>query len=350
MSARCLARTAASDSRREIKVEYLRALVAAGFRHIDAVSFVSPKHVRADGRQRSRACEAILCLACLRGEAPEIIGIVVNEKGIERALAAPGVTTLGYPYSISAYFRRANANMSRAESRALVEQLQKSDERCRARAGGVHLHGVRQSVRGAVGTGNRRGHAGLAERYRRANRFARRYGRNRHARRGGQAVLTPSRIASRVSRWACICTAGPRNRGKSYGRLQCRLPPIRFRAHRAGRLPVRRRRLGRQHRHRDVFSRRLPCAAYRPELTAARWQCFAHGARKSARNTPRIHPRRRIPFRRRRIRTRVLRQRMGRIEKHMAYTTLKLEHTGRDRHHHPVTPGTAQRDLSRTDG
>ena len=57
---------------------------------------------------------------------PEIIGIVVNERGLERALATPGVTTIGYPYSISAYFRRANANMSRGESRALVEQLRKA--------------------------------------------------------------------------------------------------------------------------------------------------------------------------------------------------------------------------------
>jgi hydroxymethylglutaryl-CoA lyase len=57
---------------------------------------------------------------------PEIIGIVVNERGLERALATPGVTTIGYPYSISAYFRRANANMSRGESRALVEQLRKT--------------------------------------------------------------------------------------------------------------------------------------------------------------------------------------------------------------------------------
>jgi hydroxymethylglutaryl-CoA lyase len=56
---------------------------------------------------------------------PEIIGIVVNEKGLERALATPGVTTIGYPYSISAYFRRANANMSRDESRRLVEKLKK---------------------------------------------------------------------------------------------------------------------------------------------------------------------------------------------------------------------------------
>ena len=29
----------------ELKVQYLRALIAAGFRHLDAVSFVSPKAV-----------------------------------------------------------------------------------------------------------------------------------------------------------------------------------------------------------------------------------------------------------------------------------------------------------------
>jgi len=106
------------------KVEYLSALVAAGFKHIDAVSFVSPKAVSqmADSEEVMK-----LFLASLPPNAvpPEIIGIVVNERGIERALATPGVTTLGYPYSISAYFRRANANMSRAESRALVEHLRK---------------------------------------------------------------------------------------------------------------------------------------------------------------------------------------------------------------------------------
>ncbi|HEY4980282.1 MAG TPA: hypothetical protein VII25_14025, partial [Candidatus Acidoferrum sp.] len=49
----------------------------------------------------------------------------VNEKGLQRALATPGVSTIGYPYSISAYFRRSNANMNRAESRALVETLKR---------------------------------------------------------------------------------------------------------------------------------------------------------------------------------------------------------------------------------
>src|SRR5438445_3537117 len=109
----------------EYKAEYLKELVVAGFRHIDAVSFVSPKHVKqmADSEEVMAKLNSALHAGM---EAPEIIGIVVNEKGMERALAAPGVTTLGYPYSISAYFRRANANMSRVESRALVEKLKKA--------------------------------------------------------------------------------------------------------------------------------------------------------------------------------------------------------------------------------
>lgn len=120
----------------ETKVAYLRALIEAGFRHIDAVSFVSPKHVKqmADSEEVMKHLmdslpfggwagngEAKLC----GNNEVEIIGIVVNEKGLERALATPGVSTIGYPYSISAYFRRANANMSRGESRQLVETLKR---------------------------------------------------------------------------------------------------------------------------------------------------------------------------------------------------------------------------------
>jgi hydroxymethylglutaryl-CoA lyase len=106
------------------KAEYLKELVLAGFKHIDAVSFVSPKHVKqmADSEE---VMKRFLASLPANIEPPEIIGIVVNEKGMERALATPGVTTLGYPYSISAYFRRANANMTRGESRVLVEKLNK---------------------------------------------------------------------------------------------------------------------------------------------------------------------------------------------------------------------------------
>ena len=108
----------------EYKAAYVKELVLAGCQHIDAVSFVSPKHVKqmADSEEVMAKLNASLPVGI---EAPEIIGIVVNEKGFERALATPGVTTIGYPYSISAYFRRANANMARDESRLLVEKLRK---------------------------------------------------------------------------------------------------------------------------------------------------------------------------------------------------------------------------------
>jgi hydroxymethylglutaryl-CoA lyase len=112
----------------ETKVNYLRELVAAGFQHIDAVSFVSPKHVK----QMSDSQEVIARLLDSLPDGatlPEIIGIVVNEKGLERALATPGVSTIGYPYSISAYFRRANANMTRGESRALVDTLKRETKK-----------------------------------------------------------------------------------------------------------------------------------------------------------------------------------------------------------------------------
>jgi len=106
------------------KVQYLTRLVTLGFSHIDAVSFVSPKHVpqMADSEAVMQELSKVKLPS---GAAPEIIGIVVNAQGLERALAAPGVTTIGYPYSVSAYFRRANANMSRAESRDLVQKLQR---------------------------------------------------------------------------------------------------------------------------------------------------------------------------------------------------------------------------------
>src|SRR6202166_1645764 len=107
------------------KVEYLIQLASAGFKHIDAVSFVSPQHVKqmSDSEDVMKGFLAGLPTGTAQ---PEIIGIVVNDRGLERALATPGVTTIGYPYSISAYFRRANANMSRGESRALVEELRKA--------------------------------------------------------------------------------------------------------------------------------------------------------------------------------------------------------------------------------
>ena len=94
----------------EIKADYLRTLIAAGFRHIDAVSFVSPHAV-------PQMADAEQVLAFL--DPPhdvEIIGIVVNQQGAERAIAAEAVSTLGFPYSISPEFLRRNQSQTPEES------------------------------------------------------------------------------------------------------------------------------------------------------------------------------------------------------------------------------------------
>src|SRR5438552_16997439 len=95
------------------KVAYLRGLVAAGFKHIDAVSFVSPKAVP----QKAESEEVLKQLD--PPDYVEIIGIVVNDKGAERALATEAVSTLGFPYSLSPTFLIQNQNQTPYES--LVE-------------------------------------------------------------------------------------------------------------------------------------------------------------------------------------------------------------------------------------
>jgi hydroxymethylglutaryl-CoA lyase len=93
----------------ELKARYLRALIGAGFKHIDAVSFVSPKAV-----PQMADSEGVLEQIDLSDDV-EIIGIVVNEKGAERAVATKAVATLGFPYSISETFLRKNQNQTLAD-------------------------------------------------------------------------------------------------------------------------------------------------------------------------------------------------------------------------------------------
>jgi hydroxymethylglutaryl-CoA lyase len=101
----------------ELKVAYLRALIAAGFKHLDAVSFVSPKAVpqMADSEQVLEQLEIPTDV--------EIIGIVVNEKGAERAIAAKKVTTLGYPCSVSPTFLQRNQNQTLEENFEVLKAI-----------------------------------------------------------------------------------------------------------------------------------------------------------------------------------------------------------------------------------
>ena len=103
----------------ELKADYLKALVSAGFKHIDAVSFVSPNAVpqMADSEQVLKDLDP--------PDDVEIVGIVVNEKGAQRAIDTQAVSTLGFPYSISETFLRRNQNQSPENALDELEKVQK---------------------------------------------------------------------------------------------------------------------------------------------------------------------------------------------------------------------------------
>jgi hydroxymethylglutaryl-CoA lyase len=103
----------------DIKRAYLQALISAGFKHIDAVSFVSPKAVpqMADSEEVLKELDP--------PDDVEIIGIVVNEKGAQRAVETQAVKTLGFPYSVSETFLRRNQNQSAEDALEELEKIQK---------------------------------------------------------------------------------------------------------------------------------------------------------------------------------------------------------------------------------
>jgi len=104
----------------ELKTNYLQALISAGFKHIDAVSFVSPNAVpqMADSEEVLKELDP--------PDDVEIIGIVVNEKGALRAIATEAVRTLGFPYSISPTFLENNQRQTLEDA---IEELEKIEKR-----------------------------------------------------------------------------------------------------------------------------------------------------------------------------------------------------------------------------
>jgi hydroxymethylglutaryl-CoA lyase len=99
-----------------LKTDYLKALISAGFKHIDAVSFVSPSAVpqMADSEEVLKELDP--------PEDVDIIGIVVNQKGADRAINTNSVRTLGFPYSVSPTFLRNNQRQTLEEA---IDELDK---------------------------------------------------------------------------------------------------------------------------------------------------------------------------------------------------------------------------------
>jgi hydroxymethylglutaryl-CoA lyase len=103
----------------DAKAAYLNALIGAGFKHIDAVSFVSPKAVpqMADSEKVLQELDP--------PDDVEIIGIVANSKGAERAIATNAVRTLGFPYSVSPTFLEKNQNQTLEAALDELETIEK---------------------------------------------------------------------------------------------------------------------------------------------------------------------------------------------------------------------------------
>ena len=107
----------------DLKVDYLKALISVGFKHIDAASFVSPNAVP------QMADSEVVLKELDPPDDVEIIGIVVNEKGAQRAINTQAVSTLGFPYSVSPTFLRNNQRQTPEESLDELEKIQnKADE------------------------------------------------------------------------------------------------------------------------------------------------------------------------------------------------------------------------------
>lgn len=113
------------------KTKHLTNLLTAGFRHLDLGSFVSPKAV-----PQLADTEAVVADLTAPPDA-DLLCIIGNERGLDRALAAHGVTSVGYPLSISDTFQRRNVGRSLAESWAVVERLQ---QRCASTGMGLVIY------------------------------------------------------------------------------------------------------------------------------------------------------------------------------------------------------------------
>jgi len=111
----------------EVKAELVERLLKAGVRRIEVTSFVNPKKV-------PQMADAEALLARLkRPEGTWFTGLVLNRRGLERALAA-GCNEVGMALVVTDTFNRRNQGVSTAESIAEWKDIAAA-----ARAAGVRV-------------------------------------------------------------------------------------------------------------------------------------------------------------------------------------------------------------------
>lgn len=109
------------------KIALLRLLLAAGCRRLDCASFVSSRAV-----PQMADSEAVLAGLGPIPKGAELIGIVLNRRGVERA-GATAIGTVGYPLSVSPAFQRQNANQTPEQALAVLREIKAAADGLRRR-------------------------------------------------------------------------------------------------------------------------------------------------------------------------------------------------------------------------
>ena len=107
-----------ADAPAQVKVELILRCIAAGARRIEVASFVSPKAV-------PKMADAEQVLEGLRAAGPldaSLIGLVVNERGVRRAVAA-GVDEVNAVVVVTDTFSRANQSTTTEQTLAALGDL-----------------------------------------------------------------------------------------------------------------------------------------------------------------------------------------------------------------------------------
>ena len=99
------------------KVELIRRSLASGIRRIEVASFVHPKVVP----QMADAEAVCQQLSAERGTT--YVGLVLNERGLERAIATGKINEVGCVAVATDGFGMANQNMTAAESIAVCQRI-----------------------------------------------------------------------------------------------------------------------------------------------------------------------------------------------------------------------------------
>jgi hydroxymethylglutaryl-CoA lyase len=110
----------------ETKLELIRRLVAAGVRRLEVASFVNPRRV-----PQMADAEAVIA-GLPRADGVTYIGLVLNVKGLERALAT-GIDEVNCVVVASDTFGQRNQGQTTEQGMAVVEEILREGERAGTR-------------------------------------------------------------------------------------------------------------------------------------------------------------------------------------------------------------------------